>query len=52
MIFPTTPLTDGDLHKDILGPIIRAEVGDVIHVTFRNMASRNYSMHPQGLKYS
>ena len=35
----------------ILGPIIRAEVGDVIHVTFRNNASRPYSMHPHGVFY-
>lgn len=32
-----------------LGPVIRAEVGDEIHVHFRNMASRNYSIHPFGI---
>jgi len=36
----------------ILGPIIRAEVGDEIHVTFRNLASRRYSIHPRGVVYN
>ena len=40
-----------DVHKDLLGPIIRAEVGDVIIIHFKNMASRPYNMHPRGLKY-
>ena len=35
----------------ILGPIIRAEVGDVIHVVFKNNASMPYSMHPHGVLY-
>ncbi|XP_041362171.1 hephaestin-like protein [Gigantopelta aegis] len=39
-------------HLGILGPIIRGEVGDNIHVIFKNMASRPYSIHPQGLFYS
>jgi len=41
-----------DVHKDLLGPIIRAEVGDVIIIHFKNMASRNFSIHTRGLKYS
>ena len=35
-------------HAGILGPIIRAEVGDTIRVVFKNNASRPYSMHPHG----
>lgn len=27
-------------HKGILGPVLRAEVGDQIHVLFRNKCSR------------
>jgi FtsP/CotA-like multicopper oxidase with cupredoxin domain len=40
------------LHMDILGPAIRAEVGDVIKVHFKNLASRNYSIHSHGVRYS
>ncbi|KAK7109489.1 hypothetical protein V1264_013522 [Littorina saxatilis] len=39
-------------HLGILGPVLKAEVGDVIEVVFFNNASRNYSMHPQGVQYS
>jgi FtsP/CotA-like multicopper oxidase with cupredoxin domain len=35
----------------IMGPIIRAEVGDSITVHFRNNASYPYSIHPHGVKY-
>nr|XP_056714442.1 coagulation factor V [Euleptes europaea] len=38
-------------HLGILGPIIRAEVGDVILVHFKNLASRPYSLHAHGLSY-
>ena len=39
-------------HLGLLGPILRAEVGDTIEVTFKNMASlRKFSMHPHGLFY-
>lgn len=34
-----------------LGPILRAEVDDVIVVHFKNLASRDYSMHPHGVFY-
>lgn len=34
-----------------IGPVIRGEPGDVIVVTFRNMASNNYSLQPHGLSY-
>lgn len=39
-------------HKGILGPILRAEVGDTIRVVFRNLASRAYSIHPHGVFYT
>ncbi|XP_028410186.1 hephaestin-like protein [Dendronephthya gigantea] len=38
-------------HLGILGPMIKAEVGDRIRVVFKNMASRNYSVHPHGVFY-
>ena len=38
-------------HLGIVGPLIRAEVGDTIRVIFRNNASRPYSIHPHGLFY-
>lgn len=39
-------------HLGILGPLIRAEVGDTIRVVFRNHASRAYSVHPHGVFYA
>ncbi|NXF87579.1 FA8 factor, partial [Eubucco bourcierii] len=41
------PLLRGELdeHLGILGPYIRAEVEDVIMVTFKNLASRPFSFH-------
>jgi manganese oxidase len=38
-------------HAGILGPILRAEVGDTICVVFKNNATRAYSMHPHGVFY-
>jgi len=35
----------------ILGPILRAEVGDIIKIVFKNNATRPYSMHPHGVFY-
>lgn len=35
-----------------LGPVIRAEEEDTIKVTFRNKASRPYSIQPHGVQYS
>lgn len=34
-----------------IGPVIRAETGDVIIVTFFNRATRAYSIQPHGLHY-
>ncbi|NXT82821.1 FA8 factor, partial [Zapornia atra] len=43
----TQPLLRGEMdeHLGILGPYIRAEVEDVIMVTFKNLASRPFSFH-------
>ncbi|XP_066058472.1 coagulation factor VIII [Chamaea fasciata] len=43
----TQPVQRGELdeHLGILGPYIRAEVQDVIMVTFKNLASRPFSFH-------
>lgn len=38
-------------HLGILGPLIRASVGDTIRVIFRNNASFPASMHPHGVFY-
>ncbi|KAG8450478.1 hypothetical protein GDO86_002946 [Hymenochirus boettgeri] len=38
-------------HLGILGPVIRAEVDDVIQITFKNSASRPYSLHAHGVSY-
>lgn len=35
-----------------LGPIIKAETGDIIYVHVKNFASRIYSFHPHGLTYT
>ncbi|XP_033125758.1 hephaestin-like protein [Anneissia japonica] len=41
----------GEEHMGILGPAIRAEVGDTIEVMFKNMASQPLSIHPHGVFY-
>jgi len=38
-------------HLGILGPLIRAEVGDTVTIVFKNNTSMNVSMHPHGLLY-
>lgn len=38
-------------HTGMLGPILRAEVGDTIRVLFKNNATHPYSMHPHGVFY-
>ncbi|XP_072849696.2 ferroxidase HEPHL1 isoform X1 [Pogona vitticeps] len=40
------------VHLGILGPVIKAEVGDTILVTFANKADKNYSMMPHGVAFS
>jgi manganese oxidase len=39
-------------HLGIMGPLIRAEVGDTIVIHFRNDTTQPYSMHPHGVSYS
>src|SRR5262249_21174824 len=36
----------------ILGPILRAEVGDSIVVDFLNRSQRAYNIHPHGVRYN
>jgi hypothetical protein len=38
-------------HTGILGPVLRAEVGDTIRVVFKNNAGREYSVHAHGVFY-
>uniref|UniRef100_A0A8C1HZ00 Coagulation factor V n=1 Tax=Cyprinus carpio carpio TaxID=630221 RepID=A0A8C1HZ00_CYPCA len=40
-----------DEHLGILGPVIKAEVDQTVMVFFRNLASRPYSLHANGVKY-
>jgi FtsP/CotA-like multicopper oxidase with cupredoxin domain len=39
-------------HLGILGPLIRAEVGDTIKIVFRNNTKLTLTMHPHGLQYA
>lgn len=39
-------------HLGILGPLLRASVGDTFRIVFRNNASHPYSMHPHGVFYT
>jgi FtsP/CotA-like multicopper oxidase with cupredoxin domain len=45
------PLAAADAYLGMLGPVIRAEVGDTIVVTFRNTCSFPASVHPHGVFY-
>lgn len=45
------PLTPETQHLGILGPVLRAEVGDILQVVFLNKADRNYSIQPHGLHF-
>ncbi|GBM11130.1 Ceruloplasmin, partial [Araneus ventricosus] len=40
-----------EAHLAIMGPTLRGEVGDIIKVTFKNMASRPYSLDTHGAYY-
>ena len=35
-----------------LGPVIKGEVGDSIIIHLKNFASRSYTMHPHGVRYT
>lgn len=39
-------------HLGILGPVLRAQVGDTIRVVFRNNARYAFSVHPHGVFYT
>ncbi|XP_065054474.1 hephaestin-like protein isoform X2 [Rhopilema esculentum] len=36
----------------LLGPVLKGEQGDVLIIVFKNLASRNYTMHPHTVFYS
>ncbi|HYL63048.1 MAG TPA: multicopper oxidase domain-containing protein [Candidatus Methylomirabilis sp.] len=40
-----------DAYLGLLGPVLRAEVGDTIKVVFKNRATHPFSMHPHGVVY-
>ncbi|XP_067410122.1 ceruloplasmin [Emydura macquarii macquarii] len=39
-------------HLGLLGPVIKAEVGDLIRVTFKNNGSHPFSIQPHGVSYT
>lgn len=41
----------GGAYLGLLGPVLRAEVGDTIKVVFKNKATHSFSMHPHGVLY-
>ncbi|HUZ94635.1 MAG TPA: multicopper oxidase domain-containing protein [Edaphobacter sp.] len=45
------PRPPSQQYLGILGPVLRAEVGDTIKVVFRNNGTHPYSMHPHGVFY-
>ena len=45
------PRAAAEAYLGLLGPTIRAEVGDTIKVAFRNNATHPYSVHPHGVLY-
>ncbi|CAG5865387.1 unnamed protein product [Menidia menidia] len=49
-----TPDVRGEMdeHLGILGPVIKAEIGQSIMVVFRNNANRPFSIHPNGVTYT
>uniref|UniRef100_A0A8D0GPE0 Plastocyanin-like domain-containing protein n=1 Tax=Sphenodon punctatus TaxID=8508 RepID=A0A8D0GPE0_SPHPU len=55
-----TQYTDGSYSNTVekpswlgfLGPIVKAEVGDSITIHLKNFASRMYTLHPHGVKYT
>lgn len=46
------PRSEQSAHLGILGPLVRAEVGDTIKIVFKNNASHNFSVHPHGVFYA
>ena len=39
-------------HLGMLGPVVRAEVGDTIKIVFKNNGQHRYSLHPHGVFYT
>lgn len=39
-------------HLGLVGPLLRAAVGDTLRVSFRNAASHPATMHPHGVRYA
>ena len=39
-------------HLGMLGPLLRAEVGDTIRVVFKNNGRHPFSLHPHGVFYA
>lgn len=39
-------------HLGMLGPLVRAEVGDTIKIVFKNNGQHRYSLHPHGVFYT
>lgn len=46
------PRPAGLEHMGLLGPVIRAEVGDTIKVIFLNRTANAFSLHPHGVAYN
>jgi len=46
------PVPEAWRHLGMLGPVIRAEVGDTIQVVFKNNTRINASIHPHGVFYA
>ncbi|XP_018424392.1 PREDICTED: ceruloplasmin-like [Nanorana parkeri] len=45
------PRSQNEIHLGILGPVIRAQVGDTIEVIFKNNASHPYSIQVHGVNH-
>jgi hypothetical protein len=45
------PVPPEDAHKGLIGPVLRAEVGDTIEVIFKNNLDIKASVHPHGVFY-
>ncbi|XP_053564591.1 ferroxidase HEPHL1 [Bombina bombina] len=44
--------SEAEKHLGILGPVIKAEVGDTIVIVFTNKADRDYSIMPHGVSFN
>lgn len=44
--------TEAEKHLGLLGPVIRAEVGDTVKIVFRNAARFPTTIHAHGLRYN